>query len=95
MITRVGTPIVVIAAVVAVATYHRRDPTPTPILSDVDIGFAQDMSVHHQQAVTLADMLVVDAEPDVRTLADQIRTKQTALMASFMLRLNAPPLPYP
>jgi uncharacterized protein (DUF305 family) len=45
-------------------------------MSGVDIGFAQDMSAHHQQAALMADMLTPDAAPEMRALADQIRLTQ-------------------
>ena len=41
------------------AAYHRA----APILTPLEIGFAQDMSAHHQQAVTMTDMLAADASP--------------------------------
>jgi uncharacterized protein (DUF305 family) len=50
-------------------------PAPAP-LNAVDIGFAQDMSMHHQQAITMADMVAPDAAPEIRALADQIRFTQ-------------------
>lgn len=53
-----------------------RQETPAAILTATDIGFAQDMSAHHQQAITLADMVAVDAAPEVRAIADQIRVTQ-------------------
>lgn len=67
-----------VAAVIGAAIdtevgHHNASPLP---LTSTDIGFAQDMSVHHQQAVTIADMLAPDAEPDVRALAEQIRLTQ-------------------
>jgi len=55
------------------------DPGPataTVALTDGDIAFAQAMSMHHQQAITMADMLGRDVAPDVRALATQIRTSQ-------------------
>jgi uncharacterized protein (DUF305 family) len=51
----------------------RESPPP---LSASDIGFAQDMSMHHQQAITMADMVAPDAAPEIRALADQIRFTQ-------------------
>ena len=47
-----------------------------PQLSILDIGFAQDMREHHQQAVTMTDMLAADDAPDVRAMAEQIRFTQ-------------------
>jgi uncharacterized protein (DUF305 family) len=70
--------LVAAAAVGAVAAFCFT-PKPTPLaapLSPTDIGFAQDMSAHHQQAVTMSDMVATDAAPEVRALADQIRLTQ-------------------
>lgn len=66
------------AAVGAVAVFCL---TPKPVaapppLSTTDIGFAQDMSAHHQQAITMSDMVAADATPEVRALAEQIRFTQ-------------------
>ena len=66
-----------LGAVLGAATVHR-DDIATQILSPMEIGFAQDMSAHHQQAVTMTDMLAADASPDVKALAEQIRYTQLA-----------------
>lgn len=72
-----------------------RQPPPRPVLmTPVDIGFAQDMSAHHQQAVTMSDMLVGDAGPDVRAIAEQIRfTQLTEIgqMTGWLQLVDAPP----
>jgi uncharacterized protein (DUF305 family) len=61
----------------AVFSFVLNDPRPKqPSLSETDIGFAQDMIVHHQQAAMMADMLAPDTAPEVRALADQIRLTQ-------------------
>lgn len=59
----------------ATAAMHR-DHEPPPILTSIDVSFAQDMSAHHQQAAMMSDMLATTAAPDVRALADQIRFTQ-------------------
>nr|WP_138999421.1 DUF305 domain-containing protein [Rhodococcus zopfii] len=51
-------------------------PRTTLVLVDSDIAFAQERSMHHQQAITMTDMLGRDAAPDVRALAAQIRASQ-------------------
>jgi uncharacterized protein (DUF305 family) len=52
-------------------------PAPAAALLNAnDIGFAQDMSTHHQQAITMADMVAEDAAPEIRALAEQIRFTQ-------------------
>ncbi|MBF6355735.1 DUF305 domain-containing protein [Nocardia higoensis] len=46
------------------------------MLADADIAFAQQMSAHHQQALTMVEMLGPDAAPEVRAAAEQIRISQ-------------------
>lgn len=59
------------------ATIALGQPSAPPnTMTEKDIGFAQDMMVHHQQAVTMADMVAIDTVPEVRQLADQIRFVQ-------------------
>lgn len=94
LITRIGTLLAVVAVVVIV-THHDAAPAAKPVLSEVDAGFAQDMSVHHQQAVTLADVLAPGVDDDVRVLADQIRTKQIfeiGQMTGWLQAAGAPPV---
>lgn len=43
----------------------------------VDIGFAQDMSAHHQQAVLMANLAPLHAGPAVAALADSILVSQS------------------
>ncbi|MER5391912.1 DUF305 domain-containing protein [Saccharopolyspora sp. NPDC002686] len=58
---------------IRVPSLDRAEPEPTP----VDIGFAQDMSVHHQQAVTMATLARERAsDVAVRQLAFDIETNQ-------------------
>lgn len=52
-------------------------------LSATDIGYAQDMSVHHEQAIQLANTLTRDCDPQVRVLADRISAAQTAEIATM------------
>ncbi|MEJ9080610.1 DUF305 domain-containing protein [Gordonia malaquae] len=49
----------------------------------VDVGFAQDMSVHHDQAILMAQTLARDVAPEVRGLADRIVATQTAEAATM------------
>ncbi|MER7009976.1 DUF305 domain-containing protein [Saccharopolyspora sp. NPDC000359] len=58
---------------IRVPSFDRAEPAPTP----VDIGFAQDMSAHHQQAVTMATLAREHAtDPAVQQLAFDIETNQ-------------------
>lgn len=52
-------------------------------LSANDIGFAQDMAVHHEQAVLLSQALAPDVDPQIRLIADQIIRAQTAEVATM------------
>lgn len=75
------------------ASIHN-DPAAAPVLADMDIGFAQDMSAHHQQAVTMTDMLAPGATADVQKLAEQIRVTQLAeigQMSGWLQLANAAP----
>lgn len=57
-------------------------------LSPADVGFAQDMSVHHEQAVLIAQTLPQDVDPQVRVIADQIVVAQTSEIATMRGWLN-------
>lgn len=86
-----------VSAVLGAGVYsslaERGDSAP-PLLSDSDIGFARDMAAHHQQAVTLTDMLTGDAPPDINALAEQIRFTQLAEIGQMTgwLQLAGAPL---
>ena len=59
----------------------------------VDVGFAQDMSTHHQQALMMCDLLAPTAQPDVRALAAQIEQAQwreIGQMQGWLQMLDAP-----
>ena len=64
-----------IAAAIGAAAVWAFKPA-APQLSSLDIGFAQDMRTHHQQAVTMTDMLAPDDGPDIRGVAEEIRFQQ-------------------
>lgn len=66
---------VLLAAVVGAGAVWMFKPV-APQLSTLDIGFAQDMRNHHQQAITMTDMLAPDDAADVRAMAEQIRFTQ-------------------
>ncbi|MEO9326682.1 DUF305 domain-containing protein [Gordonia aurantiaca] len=54
-------------------------------LSVTDIGFAQDMSMHHDQAILMARTVLAapDIDPTIRGLADQLVLAQTAESATM------------
>jgi uncharacterized protein (DUF305 family) len=47
-----------------------------PVLSDVEVGFVQDMAAHHQQALQMTARLAPDVDPAVITFADRIDSAQ-------------------
>ncbi|WP_454195797.1 DUF305 domain-containing protein [Nocardia sp. Marseille-Q1738] len=50
--------------------------TAAQMLTPTEVGFAQDMAGHHQQALILVERLAADVDPTVRRLADQIANAQ-------------------
>ncbi|NLU84447.1 DUF305 domain-containing protein [Rhodococcus sp. HNM0569] len=66
------------AAVGLLLALPLRDDAPaTPAADSVDVGFAQDMSVHHSQAVEMSAIaLTGTSDPGVRSLAYDILTTQ-------------------
>ena len=75
--SRIGA--LVAAALLGAVTVFCLTPGPrsvAPSLTATDVGFAQDMSAHHHQAVIMSDMVAADAAPEVRALADQIKFSQ-------------------
>ncbi|MDI1257747.1 DUF305 domain-containing protein [Aquabacterium sp.] len=59
----------------------------------VDIGFAQDMSVHHEQALTMARMALAQGSPQVRLLAQGIinqQLKEIGYLQGWLMLWNAP-----
>ncbi len=69
------------------------DAVAAPVAAAVDIGFAQDMSAHHQQAVMMCDLVPGAAAPDVRGLVAQIRSAQwreIGQMMGWLQMLDAP-----
>lgn len=75
---------------------HDEQPA-TPVAGSVDVGFAQDMTVHHNQAVEMAAIAIANAEdPMVRDLAYDILTtqqNQIGQMTGWLSLWNQPLLP--
>ncbi len=68
--------------------------TPPRVLSDTEIGFAQDMTAHHQQAVLMVARLDPGVDPAVWRLAQQIdQTQRTEIgaMLGWLRLANASP----
>jgi uncharacterized protein (DUF305 family) len=63
----------------------------------VDVGFAQDMSVHHRQAVLMAALARErSTDPAIRSIAFDIETnqlEQIGQMQGWLSLWNAAPLP--
>ncbi|CAM4339042.1 DUF305 domain-containing protein [Nocardia ninae] len=60
------------------------DTAPTPGTDQVEVGFAQDMSVHHSQAVEMSSMALSQAvDPAVRTLAYDVLTTQQSQIGTM------------
>lgn len=57
---------------------------PAPVLTAVELGFAQDMTAHHQQALILTERLDPAADPTVRRLADQIADTQRVEIGTLL-----------
>ena len=72
-----------IGVVVGMVWQSGHDEPRTP--STVDIGFAQDMSTHHDQAILMAQTILTrpDISPQIRGLADKIVVAQTAETATM------------
>lgn len=59
----------------------------------VDIGFAQDMSLHHEQALTMARLALAHGTPRVRPLAEGIvnqQLKEIGAMQGWLMLWDAP-----
>ncbi|PPJ33581.1 DUF305 domain-containing protein [Nocardia nova] len=69
--------------------------TAAPVLDATDIGFTQDMTAHHQQAIQMVQCLDPAVDPQVLRLAQQIDQSQRAEIGTMLgwLRLaNAAPM---
>ncbi|MEV6217889.1 DUF305 domain-containing protein [Nocardia sp. NPDC051833] len=58
--------------------------TPAPVLDAVELGFVQDMTAHHQQALILVERLDPAADPSVRKMADQIADVQRVEIGTLL-----------
>jgi uncharacterized protein (DUF305 family) len=70
---------VVIVVVIATAYFvidHRSDAN-AEAPGAVDIGFSQDMAVHHEQAVLMGNLALIRGSREIRSLADAIVVNQS------------------
>ncbi|MFT3856166.1 MAG: DUF305 domain-containing protein [Aquabacterium sp.] len=68
-------------------------PVPAPAPGPVSIGFAQDMSLHHEQALTMARMALANGTPLVQTLAHGIvnqQLREIGHMQGWLMLWDAP-----
>lgn len=62
----------------------------------VSIGFAQDMTLHHEQAIHMAQLALTQGGPSVKALAQGIvnqQLKEIGYMQGWLLLWAAPPAP--
>lgn len=60
-------------------------PVAVPVVGSVDVGFAQDMSVHHQQAIDMAGYTRDNStNPAIVALAFDIETSQSVEMGTML-----------
>ena len=66
--------------------HHSGSSTPaTPSVGSVDVGFAEDMAVHHQQAIDMAGYARDNSpDPAIVTLAFDIETSQSVEMGTML-----------
>ncbi|MGW4328073.1 DUF305 domain-containing protein [Nocardia sp. NPDC004573] len=65
-----------------------------PVLTDVEIAFAQDMTTHHQQALLMVQRLDRSIDPAIARLAEQLdRTQRLEIgtMLGWLRLADAPP----
>ena len=97
-------PVNVIALVVAtlliggMVGWLISDTAADPAGSDVDVGFLQDMRVHHDQAVQMAWIFLTrpDTDPGLRTIARSIivgQSQETGRMIQLLRDMDAAEAP--
>ncbi|MFD3744301.1 DUF305 domain-containing protein [Nocardia sp. NPDC058633] len=58
--------------------------TPTPVLTSTELGFVQDMTTHHEQALNLAARLDPGVDSTVRVLTEQIADAQRVELGTLL-----------
>lgn len=82
------------ALTIAVMFRWDRGPATNSTPGAVDVGFSQDMIVHHEQAVTMAQMVDDQGSPELRSLANGIEITQLGeigTMQGWLTLWKAPP----
>lgn len=77
----------------AQAAVHQADPLPARMPGPVSIGFAQDMSLHHEQALVMARLAQQRGTPAIRLFAQGIhdaQLKELGLLQGWLVLWDAP-----
>jgi uncharacterized protein (DUF305 family) len=89
--------VLLLGAVLGIYLQSTRGAPAGPDAGTVEVGFAQDMSVHHRQAVLMAGIARDrSTDPAIRSLAFDIETsqlEQIGRMQGWLSLWNAAPLP--
>ena len=89
--------LIVIAFAVGFFVHPSSSADTTPAADSVDVGFAQDMTVHHNQAIDMATLAYTNAsDPLVKGLAYDILTSQqnqVGQMQGWLALWDRAPLP--
>ena len=82
--TCVAALLLAVGVAIGIGVEHRRSSTP-PITapSATDIGFAQDMSAHHDQAILMSRSLPASADAETRNLAALIIDQQLSEVSTL------------
>ena len=93
----VFTAIALIAGIMLRPVIIDDDHGAAALLSTVEVGFLQDMSAHHQQALSMAQLIDRPGVDDgVRSLARQIRVAQANEIGTMLslIHISEPTRPY-
>ncbi|HEX5484733.1 MAG TPA: DUF305 domain-containing protein [Limnobacter sp.] len=86
----------ILGACVALFVQHWKSQQTQNALWQTDIPFLQMMNYHHDQAITLAELVLPKAQGQVAQLAHQIAAQQrteTGMFRALLLSWNAPVIP--
>ena len=94
--TYAGVALLAFAAGVAVTVALQRPGGATLPPGPIDIGFAQHMALHHDQAVAMSQLVRGRAAPGINQLADAMASTQTqeiGQMKGWLALWQQPPVP--
>ncbi|WP_284281183.1 DUF305 domain-containing protein [Limnobacter litoralis] len=86
----------ILGACVALFVQHWKSQQTQNALWQTDIPFLKMMNYHHDQAITLAELVLPKAQGQVAQLAHQIAAQQrteTGMFRALLLSWNAPVIP--